>query len=117
MAEIIQQYLEDDIVLLRGGDWHETVVAYEDDGVTPVDTTDWEMSMTILKEFPNGKVYDTLETDGVRIVATPASGQFNFNLTAAEIEAYPFTSAVYRQTVDYGDGNVQVFRIGKVVIK
>lgn len=117
MTEVIKQYLEDDIILLSGGDWHETITAYEDDGVTPKDTTGWLMTMTILKEFPNGKVYDTLETDATRIVNTPANGQFNLNITKTEIEAYSFVNAVYRLTIDYGDGNVQVVRMGKVGVK
>jgi hypothetical protein len=115
MTEIIQQYLKDDIEFVRASDWHETILFYEDDGVTAKDTTDWTLTMTIQKS-PNGEVFDTLETDGARIVNTPSNGQFNLNLTAAEVEAYDFTSAVYRMTVDYGDGNVQVFRLGNVRI-
>jgi len=116
MTEVIKQFLEDDIVLVRGGDWHETIIAYEDDEVTPKDTTGWLMTMTILKRFPNGEEFDNLTTDGTRIVNTPANGQFNLNLTKAEIEAYNFTAAVYRMTIDYGDGNVQVVRLGNIKV-
>ena len=114
-GEIIEKYLNDDIELLRGGDWHETITLYEDDGVTPKDTTGYTMTM-LIEQSVNGKTLDTLETDGTRIVHTPASGQFNFNLTKAEIEAYPFTSAIYRTSIDYGDGNVQVWRKGNIKV-
>ena len=116
MAEIIRQYLEDDIELLWGSDYHETHTFYEDDGVTPIDTTNWDMTLYIKKSFPNGEEFDTIETDGVRIINTPISGQFNINLTKAEIQAYNFTTAEYRLAVDYGDGNVQVFRKGTIKV-
>lgn len=117
MTEIIQQYLRDDIELVRGGDWHETINLYSDDaGTVPLDTTGYEMTMVILKSHPNGEEFDTLSVANGKIVHTPASGQFNLNLTAAEIDAYNFTAAVYRQTLDYGDGNVQVWRMGNVKV-
>jgi len=101
---------------VRGGDWHETVLFYEDDEVTPKDTTGWEMTMLIQKSYPNGETYDTLTVANGKIEATPLNGQFNLNLTVAEIEAYDFTAGVYRMIVDYGDGNVQVFRLGNVKV-
>lgn len=116
MTEIIRQYLRDDIEIVRGGDWHETILFYEDDEVTAKDTTDWSMTMTIQKSYPNGEVYDTLTVANGKIETTPSNGQFNLNLTAAEIEAYDFTSAVYRMAVDYGDGNTQVIRLGNVKV-
>lgn len=115
MSEVIVPYLKDDIELVRGGDWHETILCREDDEVTPKDTTNWTMTMTISKS-ENGEPFDTLTTDGTRIVNTPASGQFNLNLTAAEIEAYNWTTAVYRMLIDYGDGNKQIIRIGKIKV-
>lgn len=111
--EIIQQYLKDDIELVRGGDWHETILFYEDDGVTPKDVTDWDMEFVIQKS-PNGLVFDLLSVANGRIIPTPLNGQFNLSLSAAEVDGYDFTSAVYRMRVDYGDGNIQVFRLGNV---
>ena len=116
MTETIQQYLRDDIELVRGGDWHETVNLYEDDGATPINSTGYSMTMYIMSAHQNGEVYDTLTIANGKIVHTPASGQFNFNLTAAEIDAYEFTSAVYRVLLDYGDGNKQIYRIGNIKV-
>lgn len=116
MTEIIRQYLRDDIEIVRGGDWHETVLVYEDDEVTPKDTTGWSMTRTIQKSYPNGEVYDTLTIANGKIVHTPANGQFNLNLTAAQIAAYDFTAAVYRDVFDYGDGSTQVIRLGNVKV-
>lgn len=117
MTEIIQQYLRDDIELVRGGDWHETINFYSDDaGTVPLDTTGYTMSMTIQKSQPNGEPFDELTVENGKIVHTPASGQFNLNLTAAEIDEYNFTAATYRMVLDYGDGNIQVFRLGNVKV-
>jgi hypothetical protein len=116
MNETIQQYLRDDIEIVRGGDWHETVNLFEDDGVTPIDTTGYSITRTIMSSHQNGEVYDTLTIDNGKIIHTPVSGQFNFNLTAAQIDAYEFTSAVYRDVLDYGDGNKQTYRLGSIKV-
>lgn len=114
MAEIIEQYLKDDIELVRGGDYYETFNFLEDDDVTVVDTTDWEMVLEIRKSFPNGELYDELSTDNGRIVNTPASGQFNANWVYPEIDNYDFTSAAYRVVIIYADGKRQTWRVGNV---
>jgi len=116
MSDVIVQYLRDDIEIVRGGDWHETINFYEDDGTTPLDTTGYTMTMNILKSHPNGEPFDELTVASGNIIHTPASGQFNLSLTAAEIDEYNFTSAVFRMKLDYGDGTVQVFRIGNVKV-
>lgn len=103
-----------DAKLTRGGDWHQTILLREDDGVTPINTTGYSMTMKILKSHPNGEVYDTLNTANGRIVNTTSSGQFVINLTAAEIDAYDFTSAVRRIVYDDGAGNTTPFAIGDV---
>jgi len=113
MTEVIVPYLKDDIELQRGGDWHETITVYEDDGVTPKDTTDWTLTMIITKSA-NGEELDRLETDGTRIINTPASGQFNLNLTAAEVDAYPWQAAIFRLVLEYDTGDKQIVRMGAV---
>lgn len=113
MSEVIVPYLKDDIEFQKGGDWHETITVYEDDGVTPKDTTDWTLTRVITAGV-NGKELDRLETDGTRIINTPASGQFNLNLTAAEVDAYPWQTAIYRDILTYDTGEKQVVRIGAV---
>lgn len=115
MTEIIEQYLTDDIELVRGGDYYETINLYEDDDVTPQDTTDVDLEVEIRKS-PNGDVFDTLTTDGARIVATPGSGQYNINWLAAEIDAYEFTAAVYRMILIYPSGKRQVWRMGPIKV-
>lgn len=117
MTEIIQQYLRDDIELVRGGDWHETINFYSDDaGTVPLDTTGYTLSMKIRKSEPNGLLFDELTVENGKIIHTPASGQFNLKLTAAEIDAYNFTMAVYRIILDYGDGQTHAWRIGNVKV-
>jgi hypothetical protein len=108
-------YLRDDIELVLGGDWHETVNFFEDDEVTPQDTTGYTMTMTIF-HASNGEVYDILTVANGKIIHTPASGQFNLNLTEAEISAYEFKSAGYRIVLDYGDGNKQTWRLGTIKV-
>jgi len=115
MTEIITRFpIIWDAILVRGGDWGQTILLRADDGVTPKDTTGYSMTMTIRKSHPNGEVYDTLSTANGRIVHTPSNGQFNPKLTAAEIDAYDFTSAVRRIVYDDGAGNTTPFAIGDV---
>jgi hypothetical protein len=117
MTEIIQQYLRDDIEIVKGGDWHETMNLYSDDaGTVILDTTGYTLTRIIRKSFPNGDLLDTLSAGNGKIVHTPASGQFNLSLTETDIEAYDFTSAEYRDILDYGDGNKQVIRLGNVKV-
>jgi len=117
MTDIIQQYLRDDIEIVRGGDWHETWNLYSDNaGTVPLDTTGYTLTREIRKSHPNGELLDTLSVENGKIIHTPASGQFNLNLTEAEIDEYDFVSAVYRDVLDYGDGNKQVVRLGNVKV-
>lgn len=102
--------------LVRGGDWHHSVLLYEDDRVTPKNTTGYSMTMKVMKSHPNGELYDTLSTGNGRIVNTPSSGLFSINLTAAQIDAYDFTSAVHRITYDDGAGNITPLAIGTVQV-
>ena len=103
-----------DIVLTRGGDWHETINLFEDDKVTPKNSTGYSMTMIILSAHQNGEVYDTLSVANGKIIHTPASGQFNLNLTAAEIDGYEFVNAVRRIVLDDGAGNLTPLLIGNV---
>lgn len=115
MTETITTYpIIWDAKITRGGDWRQTILLREDDGVTPKNTTGYSMTMTIMKSHPNGEVYDTLSTANGRIVNTTANGQFNIKLTAAEIDAYDFTTAVRRIVYDDGAGNTTPFAIGDV---
>lgn len=114
MAELVQ-YLKDEIELVLGGDWHETVNVFEDDEVTPKDTTGWSMTKTIFSTT-NGEVYDTLTVANGKVTHTPASGQFNFDLTEATISAYEFKNAMYRDVVTYADGTKQTWRIGTIKV-
>lgn len=117
MTELIQGLpLTQDITLARGGDWHETINLFEDDKVTPKNTTGYSMTMTILSAHQNGEVYDTLTVSNGKIVHTPASGQFNLNLTAAQIDAYEFAAAVRRVVFDDGSGNLTPLLIGNVKV-
>jgi hypothetical protein len=103
MTESIQPFpIRKDIQIPRLGDWHRTIILLQDDKVTPIDTTGYTMTMTIRSSL-NGEVYDTLTIANGKIVHTPASGQFNLNLTAAEIAAYDFVRAVY--DIAYVDGS------------
>jgi hypothetical protein len=111
----LMQYLRDNIELVLGGDWHETANFFEDDEVTAKNTTGYSMTMTIFSSS-NGEVYDVLTVANGKVIHTPASGQFNFNLTVDEILAYEFRSASYRMVVDYGDGNVQAIRVGTIKV-
>ncbi|MCA9911887.1 MAG: hypothetical protein KC496_00995 [Anaerolineae bacterium] len=110
-----QQVIERDVTLLKGGD-HNSTYRFKNDDQTPKDTTGWTLTRTIRKNFPNGAELDTLETDGTRIINTPGNGQFNIKITAAEIEAYGWTSAEFRDVLDYGDGTTQVLRIGRIKV-
>jgi hypothetical protein len=115
MTETIKPFpIIKDIEITRGGDWHETIELLEDDKVTPKDTTGYTMSMFILSRHQNGDLYDTLTVANGKIVHTPVSGQFNLNLTAAQIDAYEFTSAVRRVVFDDGAGNTTPLMIGNV---
>lgn len=97
MTEIIQEYpIVLDITLRRFGDWHRTINLFADDKVTAKNTTGYTMTMNILSKPENGELYDTLTIANGKIVHTPASGQFNLNLTAAQISAYEFSSAVFQ---------------------
>lgn len=114
--ELVDLPIRDTIVLVRGADYHETTNYYEDDKVTPEDTTGWSSSLYILSNHRNGKQYDLLSTNNGRIINTPASGQFNYNWLAAEIDAYDFIEAVFREVVIDNLGGVVGIRIGEVKV-
>lgn len=111
----ISQYLRDAIELPLGGDYYETVTFYQDDEVTPEDTTDYGMTVVIFAAS-NGEVYETLSVENGRIIATPASGQFKLTWTPAQIEALEFKTAKFRATVEYADGTKQTFWLGTVKV-
>ena len=77
----------------RGSDWSWTIKLRENDGVTPKDTTNWALTLTI-KSASNGDVYDTLII-GDGITNTPASGQLNIDRPYSTINGYKFTTAIY----------------------
>lgn len=107
--------LTKDITLVQGGDWHETINLFEDDQVTPKDTTSYTCEMTIMSG-PNGEVYDTLTIASGEIVHTPASGQFNLNLTAATIATYDFISAVRKVIITDASGGKVPLIVGNVKV-
>ena len=83
----------------KGQDFHRTILLREDDGVTVINTTGYSMTLTI-KSAPNGETYAT-----VTATNSPANGQFNLDITAAVIDGYTFSNAVYEvQLVDSSGG-------------
>jgi len=99
-----------DIRHKRGADYHLTIQLKENDGVTAVDTTDYESTMT-LKNGQNGETYAT-----VTATNSPASGQFNYDITAATLDGYDFASAEYEvQIVDSSGGKTIPF-VGTFVL-
>lgn len=114
-VEIESLPLTKDIKIIKGGDWHETINLFEDDKVTAKNTTSYLCEMTIF-EAQNGEVYDTLTIANGKIVHTPASGQFNLNLTATLIDAYDFSSALRKVVITDATGGKTVLVIGKVTV-
>lgn len=113
--EIESLPLTKDIKLVRGGDWHETINLFEDDKVTPKNTTGYDCVMTIFKE-QNGEEFDSLTITNGKIVHTAASGQFNINLTATQIDAYNFSSAMRKIIItDASSGKVPLI-VGRVTV-
>jgi hypothetical protein len=108
--------LVQDITLVQGGDWHETINLFEDDQVTPKDTTGYTAEMTIFSS-PNGETYDTLTIANGKITHTPASGQFNLDLTAAQIAEYDFTSAQRKFIITTDTGGKVPLIIGSVQVR
>lgn len=104
-----------DTKMKQGADWHWTIKLKEADGVTAKNTAGYSMTMTI-KSAPNGEVYDILTIASGKIVHTSASGQFNLNLTAAQIALYDFSSAYFDIIiVDAGNGNTCPF-YGNIIL-
>lgn len=99
-----------DIRQKRGADFHWTIKLKENDGVTVVNTTDYSSTMT-LKHGQNGETYATITATN-----SPASGQFNYDITAAVLDAYDFASAEYEvQIVDSSGGKTVPF-VGTFVL-
>jgi hypothetical protein len=97
MTTVIQEEMpirRDITKMKRGSDWHWTIKLKENDRVTPKNTTGYTMTMTI-RSGANGEVYDTMTIANGKIVHTPASGQFNLNLTYTLIDGYDFVEAEY----------------------
>ena len=77
----------------QGADFSKTIELYEDDGVTPKNTTGYAMTMKV-KSAPNGETYDTL-TIGSEITHTPSAGRFVILRNAAAVDAYDWGNAIY----------------------
>lgn len=116
MTDTIEPFpITKNIQVARGGDWHMTINLFEDDKVTPKNTTGYTMTVTFMSAH-NGEIYDQLTIANGKIVHTPASGQFNLNLTAAQIDPYDFATAVHRITFTDGSGNITPLAIGTVKV-
>lgn len=99
-----------DIRQKRGADFHWTVRLKENDGVTAVNTTGYSSTLTI-KNGQNGEIYATITATN-----SAASGQFNYDITAAMLEGYDFSSADYEaQIVDSSGGKTIPF-VGMFVL-
>lgn len=94
----------------RGADFHLTIKLRESDGVTVKNTTGYTSTLTI-KAGQNGETYATITP-----TYSPASGQFNYDITAAVLDTYDFSSGEYEiQIVDNSGGKTIPF-IGSFVL-
>lgn len=105
------QYLTGEIKLVKPGGWKRTVIFWEDDEVTRVNTTGKSL---FLMFYRGGKILATISEDSGQIEHTPDQGQFNISITDDQLAAYPFQSAEYKMWVDNGDEYPQVIEIGTV---
>lgn len=89
--------------LVHGADWHWSFQLFEDDNVTPLDTTDWVCHIYLM-ESENGEPYATL-TNGSGITMTAATGLFNVDISDTTIDTYNFKSCIMKviMTDDTGD--------------
>jgi hypothetical protein len=98
----------------RGADWHRTIKLKESDGVTVRNTTGYSMTMTI-KATPNGETYAALSI-GNGITNSPASGQFNIDQTAAQVDLFDFSSAVYEVAITDAVGGKSIPFMGEMLL-
>jgi hypothetical protein len=91
----------------QGGDWNWTMQLFENDGVTPIDTTGYTITMRLMQQ-PNGEAYATLTIASGHVTHTPASGQFNFKLTKAQLAAFDFLEAFADVCYNTGTADVPV---------
>lgn len=89
--------------LVHGADWHWSFQLFEDDNVTPLDTTSWVCHIYLM-ESENGEQYDDL-TNGDGITMTAATGLFNVDISDTTIDTYDFKSCIFKviMTDDTGD--------------
>jgi hypothetical protein len=109
-----EQPIRRDWKMKKGADFHRTIKLKESDGVTVRNTTDYAMTMTI-KASPNGETYASLSI-GNGITNSPASGQFNIDQTAAQVDLFDFASAVYEITITDSSGGKSIPFMGELVL-
>ncbi len=98
--------------LVHGADWHWSFQLFEDDGVTPVDTTSWTCNIYLL-ESENGKEYDHFTTsDGITMTA--ASGLFALDISDTLMDTYDFQSCVFKVIVTDDTGDKVPYFIGRL---
>lgn len=107
------EYLQREIKLLIRGGYKRTVIFWENK-VTRKNTTGYTLFIEFTK---GGKVIGTLSEESGNIIHTAAQGQFNVQLTDAEVLAYEHATMDYRMWVDYGDDFPQVLEKGTVRIE
>lgn len=94
----------------RGADFHKTIKLKEDDGVTAKNTTGYSSTLTI-KSSQNGEVYAV-----VAATNSPASGQFNYDITAAALAEYEFANAEYEILIVDDSGGRTIPFIGQFML-
>lgn len=98
----------------RGADFHRVIKLKESDGVTAKNTTGYTMTMTI-KAAANGETFATYAI-GSGITHSPASGQFNIDVTAATIDPYDFSSAIYEIVITDSGGGKTIPFMGAITL-
>lgn len=98
--------------LVHGTDWHWSFQLFEDDNVTPVDTTSW-VCHVYLMESENGETYATL-TNGSGVTMTAASGLFNIDISDTTVDTYNFKSCVFKVVVTDDTGDKKCYFLGRL---
>lgn len=93
-------------------DWHWAFQMFDDDGVTPQNTTGYTCTM-YFRQSVNGEVYATL-TIGSGITMTAGSGLFNVDLDKIVIDMYDFQEAEYLVIVTTNTNDDMPMFFGKV---
>jgi hypothetical protein len=99
-----------DIRQKRGADFHWTIKLKENDGVTVKNTTGYTSTLT-LKRGQNGETYATITATN-----SAASGQFNYDIAAATVDGYDFSSADYEVLITDASGGKTIPFVGTFVL-